>query len=685
MFLRFWRKKRLVSKLLICAILLWLVPLGVMSYISLRHLRRVQEVSLQETDKLLIALSINQLKVHLSKEAKRLSTIFSTIEAEVHLLRSFAQPLLQNPSQFSFRSGSRYRLDGAGNYTNPTDDGNSNLFVPRYRPSLDRVISVTESLDLLLKPLSEREPRMVLGWIVHREGLIRAYPWQNFENFPRGQEIATWPFYFLAGPEHNPGRGEVFTPPYSDPLSNEWMISCLAPVFVNGTHEATVGVDITIQQLLQEIAEIRPTEGSSALLFSDTEIIAASDNLSLSALGLDPASPFYKQSLASSSLPEVRKIADKEIKNGVEVEFLESGGLRAFVGYAAVQPLGWRIVLLIPEEDVLGPAHVKSQIVFEGTERIRLDFVHLLAFALVALAVMGYNVFVDQSRGLRVLLQGIREFGAGKLSHRIPEEGGEFGELSKALNSMAQHLLEKKTELQRVSVEIEQGRKHKALVRLAAGVAHEVNNPLATISTYTQMLLLRSDLPDDVSESMEKIMGEIRRIQDKLGDLLDLSRLQGPVKTEVDPNVLVHDVTDMARHEAAVQGIEICVSLDHNPRALFVDRSGFKQVLWNLLGNAIAAQGKGGRIQVRTRTTSGTDCIPEFILEVEDEGPGIPEEVLPQIFEPFFTTKEVGQGTGLGLAVVHSIVQGHKGRIEVRNLSPEGCCFRVILPEKGEQ
>ncbi|MHB8766667.1 MAG: sensor histidine kinase, partial [Deferrisomatales bacterium] len=103
-------------------------------------------------------------------------------------------------------------------------------------------------------------------------------------------------------------------------------------------------------------------------------------------------------------------------------------------------------------------------------------------------------------------------------------------------------------------------------------------------------------------------------------------------------------------------------------------------MLWNLLGNAVDAQGGAGSVRVRTRAEGADGGPPAFVLEVEDQGPGIPEGVLAKVFEPFFTTKEVGQGTGLGLAVTYRIVQGHGGRVEVENLAPRGCRFRVVIP-----
>lgn len=706
MVLDYWRKKRLIVKLILGAMVLFLVPVGLISHLSFRHLRTIKEVSLQEARSTLINSQVDFLKTHLAQKAKKISTEFSDIKNEIRLLSSMSAAIIQNPSLFTYRNGSQYRLDEGGDYINPVDDGNSSLyvpsrvpsldslipvmenydiesseiFVPGYSASLDSLITATESLEIVLKPLVDNEPRVVLGWFIHKDRLSRTYPWRDFKHFPKYTEVTSWPFYYLADPEHNPSGEEVFTQVYTDPLSRHNMISCLSPVFLDDEHVATVGFDITVETLLREISQVHLSEGSSSLLLSRGELLAFSKNIPFAALGLDTPNP-YGRTLTLDHLSETGKAVMKPRPGNIGVDFIETDELRAFVGYAELAPLGWRLLLLVPESDILGPANEKAQAIFSETERIRSNFVHLLVIALLAVAGLGYVVVAHQSRGLRTLLAGIRDFGDGKLSRKMPEEGGEFGQLAQALNSMAESLREKKAELEKMYVEIEQGRKLKAVGRLASGVAHEVNNPLATISTYTQMLLRRPDLPDEASDSLHRVMTEIERIQEKLRNLLDLSRLQSFVKSRLDPNELVYDVVEMISHEAHAHGVDLQLTLDDNPRECNLDQSGFKQVLWNLLGNAIAAQNEGGVVRVRTRYIDAPDGFSLFILDVEDEGPGIPGEVLPHIFDPFFTTKEVGKGTGLGLAVVNSIVEGHRGKIEVENLDPAGCRFRILIPE----
>jgi len=672
----------LKTKLFLGFGLLCILPIGLMLALSSGHLRTIQDIAVKDTRSILIDSRRQLLQDRLAQEANRLSAVFSRLQDETYYLGSFSQTLLKSPSPLLFRSGSRYQLNGEGGYGSPVDDGNSVLYVPRFRSLQRPVIEATEALDLILKPLEERESRIVLSWIIHRNGVLRAYPWRNFNHFPKEKDLTSWPFYYLAGPEHNPLKKEVFTPVYLDPLSRQWMISCLYPVYVVNRHDATVGIDITIDNLLREISEIRLTKGSSSMLFSGTEIIAGSSNLPLKVLGLDPTSPAHGQNLARSTLPEVRKVSELILKEKDGIRLLDLPGQRSFVGHATVQPLGWKIVLVVPIEEFVAPANESAGRILAEMKELWTSYFHILVFILLGVIGISLVAFMHQSRGLRTLLQGIHILGEGNLLHRVPEDHTELGRLAKALNSMARSLLEKKAELQRVIAEVEQGRKLTAVGRLAAGVAHEVNNPLATISTYTQLLLRRSDLPQDVPKDLEKVMGEIRRIQSKLRDLLDLSRLQSPVVTAQDPNVIIQEIADLVHHDALTRNVILDLALAPG-RTILIDRSGLKQVVWNLLGNALDAQDQGGRIVVRTFYEEDEVAQHSFVLEVEDEGPGIPKSVLPHIFEPFFTSKEVGKGTGLGLAVVYSIVKGHGGKIEVRNLEPKGCRFRVAIPERS--
>ncbi len=673
-------KSRLILKLLLGFSLIWVLPMTLMLYMSSMHLQTIQDVTAEVTRVVLISAQEKHLKDLLTEEASRLSSLFTRIQDETYMLGSYAQALLKTPTQHSYKNGSHYNLNGEGFYGNEANDGNSVLYVPHYNSDQDPVIAATESLDLLMKPLAEREVRMVLAWMVHLNGVTRAYPWRDFNAMPRNRKVTSWPFFYLADPYHNPYKKVIFSSAYLDPLSREWMISCLYPVYLKGKFEATIGIDITIENILREISGSRLSKNSSSLLLSGNEIIAASANIPLTALGLNPKATIHGQKLSDSTSPEIRDLSTNIQNEKGDISRIKIEGLSAFVGHGTVEPLGWKIVYLVPENEVTVPANESAQKILSETMEMRVNFIHIIVFGLVGVIAIIFIVIIHQSKGLRMLLQGIRELGSGNLDHRIPEAPSEFGQLAKALNSMAGNLLEKKKELQRAIAVVEQGRKLTAIGRLAAGVAHEVNNPLATISTYAQMIIRRNDIPVDVSDNMKIVMEEIQRIQSQLLNLLDLSRIQSPVKCQVNLNQIVKDIADLVRYEATTRGVTLELDLCPDSRTVNADRSGLKQVIWNLIRNAFDALDKDGTVRVCTYHTTDDDGQLSCVIETRDDGPGIPDSHLPHIFEPFFTTKEFGQGTGLGLSIVYNIVKDHNGTIEARNLAPTGCLFKIVIP-----
>jgi len=660
--------------------ILWALPIVLMSLFTLDHLRTIQKVTYEGARSVLIAHQSQHIKDSLTMEATKLSNIFKRLNDETYNIGSFAQNLLSSLPKHSFRNGSNYHVNQDGTYSTLRNDGNSAVFANHYESAMDQAIIGTEALDLVLKPLLERESKMVLGWLLHRQEFIRVYPWSDGKYWPRDRALTSWPFYYLADEQHNPAKKGLYTPVYLDPLSREWMISCLYPVYVNGHHEATVGIDITVQKILQEISDIRLTKGSSSLLISDSEIIAASPNFPLNTLGLNPGAPSHGQILLNSKFTEVRKLAKELHSNKQNVKLFELPGYRVMVGFATVEPLGWKLVYFVPEEEFLAPSNENATKIFAESQKIRRNFIHIVVFTLIGLIGITIFIFFYESKGIRMLLGGIRKLADGDLSHRLPEDYTEIGELAKALNSMAKSLQNKNKELQQIFDKMEQARKLSAVGRLAAGVAHEVNNPLATISTYTQMVLRRNDIPNDVSKSMRIVMSEIKRIQSHVSNLLDLTRLKESTKENINPNIIIREISSLVCNETSTRNIELRLSLCDDSLRIYADSSGIKQIIWNLLRNALDAQKKGGFIKLSTYFNQVNDNPSTFVIEMQDEGPGVSDENLPHIFEPFFSTKDIGQGTGLGLSIVSNIVKNHDGSIEVINLLPRGCLFRVILP-----
>ena len=297
-------------------------------------------------------------------------------------------------------------------------------------------------------------------------------------------------------------------------------------------------------------------------------------------------------------------------------------------------------------------------------------------------------------RPVKGLMDGTRRVAGGELSYRIPvRSGDELGDLAASFNKMTGELAGVQAEIEeRVRLKTaELERAHKAIVRseklasigkLAATVAHEINNPLFGILTYARLIqrdVEKSDLTskDEVTEQLRTIERESRRCGDLVKNLLTFARQAPSHRDPNDARVLVERAVALVRHKLELQGIELVENLLQDAPPVLCDAGQIQQVFLVLLVNAAEAMPHGGRLEVATETEPSGESVH---VRVRDTGMGIPPEILPQIFDPFFTTKEDQQRTGLGLAVARSIVEQHGGDITVHSTPGQGTEFVVALP-----
>ena len=220
--------------------------------------------------------------------------------------------------------------------------------------------------------------------------------------------------------------------------------------------------------------------------------------------------------------------------------------------------------------------------------------------------------------------------------------------------------------------------------RLAAGVAHELNNPLATIAGCAEALMERAqgselaglDAFKDFPAYLGLIEEEAYRCKEITGSLLQFVRDPGSRRAPADVNLLVEKSLELLSHQPRFADSRLVTDLDPALPLVVANEGQLRQVFLGLAGNALEAMDGRGTLTVKTRRRGGRDLEITF----GDEGPGIPDEILPRVFDPFFTTKPPGQGTGLGLAIAQGIVVDHGGRIEITSREGAGTTVRVILP-----
>ncbi len=251
----------------------------------------------------------------------------------------------------------------------------------------------------------------------------------------------------------------------------------------------------------------------------------------------------------------------------------------------------------------------------------------------------------------------------------------EVGELAAAFNRMMEELewARRREEVRRS--QLAHTEKMVAVGTLAAGVAHEVNNPLAGILTCLETIRANPEDAETRERYLDLVQDGIKRIEHTVLNLLDFSR---PGDLRPEPTSLNHNlrhVVELVQYQLRTNRVEVNFDLAQVEPIVLVDHFQMEQLFLNLVLNAIQAMPKGGTLTLRTLRTGGN-----AVVEVVDTGMGIPEELRERIFDPFFSTREVGKGTGLGLSVSYNIVAAHGGNIEVDSQVGKGATFRVILP-----
>ncbi len=336
--------------------------------------------------------------------------------------------------------------------------------------------------------------------------------------------------------------------------------------------------------------------------------------------------------------------------------------------------------------------------------------IEILVSSLVGiLLVIGVTIWTVHRlvhRPVRKLIKETKRIASGDLSARVPEvSNDELGVLAKTFNLMArdletareellewgktlEHRVASKTrELEHAQDQILQAEKMASLGKLAAVVAHEINNPLASVVTYAKIVVRRlkkqNELTDGCVENLaylESIASEATRCGEIVSQLLAFARRRPGQFSQVDVNSLVDKALFLVHHKIELAAITTRSALSEEQPEIVGDPSQIQQALMALLINACQAMSDGGEISLTTRPTSGG-----VEIEVADTGPGMTADVAQHAFEPFYTTKEQGSGVGLGLSVVYGIVQRHGGRVELDTAPNKGCRFTLYFPNLPPQ
>jgi len=305
----------------------------------------------------------------------------------------------------------------------------------------------------------------------------------------------------------------------------------------------------------------------------------------------------------------------------------------------------------------------------------------MIISALVVLFSIGLSYILSRSISVPVhrLVVASKELSKGNLEVKVEKTSNdEIGLLADAYNSMANALRERDERLKEFTRKKFMESERLALIgQLAANVAHELNNPLQGIVTYSHLLLERNSIDDPTRQSLQKIVVQANRSRDIIRGLLDFSRQRKPDKTLCNINNLLQESLSFLENQALMHNIQIITQLDNDLPSIVIDPSQVQRVFINMIVNAAEAMNGNGQLSISTKRDLAKDCIE---ITFSDSGTGISEENLEKIFDPFFTTKETGHGVGLGLAISYGIIKEHGGTVSVESEVGKGTTFIIRLP-----
>jgi len=326
-------------------------------------------------------------------------------------------------------------------------------------------------------------------------------------------------------------------------------------------------------------------------------------------------------------------------------------------------------------------------------------FLGITLLSMMLVSFVAIRVAQRISGPIHFMAEAARKVAGGDYTQKVEVSSrDEIGYLAERFNQMTQELAratqelrqwagsleakveERTAEVKTMQAQLIQAEKLAAIGKLAAGVAHEINNPLTGILTNSSLML--EDLaPDDPRrDELQTIVDETLRCRKVVKGLLDFARQTKPLKQAVNLNQVVEDVLNLVKNQATFANITFHTGLQADLLTVMADRDQMRQVVLNIVLNAAEAMPKGGEIRLTSRMdrTSNRVC-----LTITDSGPGIPAEIRSRLFEPFFTTKK--SGTGLGLAIAYGIMEQHRGTIAVGGGPGQGTTIRLLLPTDGKE
>ena len=482
------------------------------------------------------------------------------------------------------------------------------------------------------------------------------------------QSIMDTPFY-VPGLSQPPG-GVYQGEPYLNKETKHWVIPFVAPVHEQGKIMGLLYFDLNLGYFSQKL-QWNLTSGNHAFLLERGGKILAQTIISIGETAGLPNISYLDQSPLFHDI--LKNVRDGE--TGVE-RFITTKGRDYLVSYQSVPSSLWSVMVLTPFYESL-------------SDIIPLDQFFLIFIATFILIII-FTFYIGKkfTDPVKDVVTGTQIIASGDFTYRIRTNlHDELGELAMSFNKMAEYLQNTYQDLKSTSAQLAQSAKLAAVGELAAGVAHELNQPLMVIRGHAQEMIEGNSVPENIIKDLRLIEKQTGRMMRIIDHLRAFARQSTGAFEQVNLNDVIDDSFTLITQQLKNHNITIIKELDESIPRIWGDHNRLEQIFLNLMTNAKdAMEEKGeGVLSVKTQpimdmTGDKNGKVTGVLVLFSDTGVGIGDNIMDKIFDPFFTTKEVGKGTGLGLSISYSILKDHGGSITIESNDGTGTTFRLEFP-----
>jgi signal transduction histidine kinase len=638
--------------------------------------------------------ALSALQSSAQVEARVIDEQLSHIDSLAELYRNLTMQALLKPVE---SAPTNLALTAEGVRYSPRDEGGAAVFYSNVTPAAQQdlqKVARLATIDPIIKEFKEHNSLVAALYFNSWDSLNHIYPWfLTPEQYPHSMAIPEYNFYYLADAKHNPQRQVVWTDVYLDPAGQGWMMSAIAPVYRGDFLEGVVGIDITVEGILEQIRTAKVPWNGFAMLVSKELNIMAMPEAGEQRFGVDELTQHsYAEAVRSEQFKpkdfdlreraDTRALSPRIVASSSGVERITLNGNPHLVAWASIPATDWHLLTIAAEADV-----------FSQTNSLAQRYAQI-GMLLIAGLILFYAVFFSfmwqRARQLSMALiqpiEGISrmmaQIGKGALdSNRVESDIHELREMAKHTHAIGAQLTQAEQDLRCALVDARAASHAKS--RFISSMSHELRTPLNAIKGFAQLLRLQKPAghPGEVDEIGE-ILAASNHLSQLVDDILDLSSLQAdaaPLELEpIDIHQLLQDCASMLNPEVRNAGLSLKLDMPGQPLFAYTDKRRLRQILLNLLSNAIKYNRAGGSISLYT------DALPDGArITVSDTGIGIPVDKQPLLFTPF---ERLGQenssvtGTGIGLSLCRELAELLGAQLGFSSTPGQGSRFWLELP-----